>query len=266
MYWTPPAVKVGRVRRLNPELLIIKDSNPKGGGMGKRSRRRFKPFPWEAGLKKKAKSGGKKFAPVAGGTVEEFSVYAPFPGVHLGKVRVPMKRVRRRNTRHPLTIRVKGSKRGISWKRFRKVKGRKAGGIWARAAKYHRGRRVKILGKNFPLRKKIGGRKLTWRQVVSKHGVKAGRSLWRRAGGYYHARNRGRSRSRNPLQGIFELSPAYGRDYKNSKEVIAAFKAGKDFDGDYQVGFKLVSIRDFAPGATVMLRYAKQRKVAVTHV
>ncbi len=61
----------------------------------------------------------------------------------------------------------------------------------------------------------------------------------------------------------FELSPAYGRDYKNKAEVIAAFKSGKDFGGDYQLGFQLCSIRDleqFKP-YTANLRYKKLTQV-----
>jgi hypothetical protein len=59
----------------------------------------------------------------------------------------------------------------------------------------------------------------------------------------------------------YELSPAYGRDYKTAKEVKAAFEAGKDFVGDYNLRFALCSIRDFKPGDTVNLRYKKNRSV-----
>ena len=64
----------------------------------------------------------------------------------------------------------------------------------------------------------------------------------------------------------FELAPAYGRDYKNKAEVEAAFRAGKDFEGDYQLGFKPVGIKDFEPGTVVNLRYSGCRKVAVVRV
>ncbi len=54
------------------------------------------------------------------------------------------------------------------------------------------------------------------------------------------------------------LTPAYGRDYKNKKDVIQAYIQGKDFifapTGQY------CSIRDFK-GQQVMLRYDKLRKV-----
>ncbi len=61
----------------------------------------------------------------------------------------------------------------------------------------------------------------------------------------------------------FELSPAYGRDYKNAKDVKAAFIGGKDFDGDYQLNFQLCSIRDlegFKP-YTANLRYKRLTQV-----
>ncbi len=64
----------------------------------------------------------------------------------------------------------------------------------------------------------------------------------------------------------YELTPAYGRDYKNAAEVKAAWTAGKDFEGDYQLGFKPVNIEDIPKPCTVNLRYAKQRKLAVVKV
>lgn len=58
------------------------------------------------------------------------------------------------------------------------------------------------------------------------------------------------------------ISPAYGRDYKNGKLAGADFAAGKDFcmeslgqNGTY------CSIRDFAKGVTVSIRYNKQQNV-----
>lgn len=55
------------------------------------------------------------------------------------------------------------------------------------------------------------------------------------------------------------VTPAYARDYKNQKEVKEAFLSGVDFklqpEGCY------CSIRDFAPGVTVNVRYAKMMKV-----
>lgn len=53
---------------------------------------------------------------------------------------------------------------------------------------------------------------------------------------------------------FYELVPVY-RDYKSAADVVAAFKAGKDFRGDYQLNFKYCSIRDFAPGDTIELYY-----------
>ncbi len=64
----------------------------------------------------------------------------------------------------------------------------------------------------------------------------------------------------------FELSPAYGRDYKTAAEVKAAFASGMDFEGDYQLGFKPVNRPQLPKGATVMLRYARSRKVATAKV
>lgn len=52
-----------------------------------------------------------------------------------------------------------------------------------------------------------------------------------------------------------ELVPAYGRNYRNKAEVLAAWQEGKDFEGDYSIGFRLCSRRDFAPGTSVILRY-----------
>jgi hypothetical protein len=64
----------------------------------------------------------------------------------------------------------------------------------------------------------------------------------------------------------FELEPAYGRDYKTKKEVTDAFLAGKDFSGDYQLGFKPVNIQDIPKPCTVQLRYARKEKFAVLKV
>lgn len=60
---------------------------------------------------------------------------------------------------------------------------------------------------------------------------------------------------------FYELTPAYGRDYKNKAEVTNAFKEGKDFSGDYQMNFAYCSIRDFKPGDTVLLRYKRNTQV-----
>lgn len=58
-----------------------------------------------------------------------------------------------------------------------------------------------------------------------------------------------------------ELTPAYGRDYKSQVEAKEAFIEGKDWNGDYQLGFQLCSIRDFADGVPVLLRYNKLKSV-----
>ncbi len=63
------------------------------------------------------------------------------------------------------------------------------------------------------------------------------------------------------MSNYYELQPAYGRDYKNGKAAIADFVSGKDWMGDYQMGFAYCSIRDFKPGDTVDLRYSRLKKV-----
>jgi len=64
----------------------------------------------------------------------------------------------------------------------------------------------------------------------------------------------------------FELTPAYGRDYPNAKEVTQAFNDGKDFIGDYQFGFSLVNIKQLPRPCVVMLRYKKERAVVPVKV
>lgn len=64
----------------------------------------------------------------------------------------------------------------------------------------------------------------------------------------------------------YELTPAYGHDYKSKAEVIADFNAGKDFTGDYQMGFAYCSKTDFKPGDTVNLRYKRNTQVAVVPI
>lgn len=64
------------------------------------------------------------------------------------------------------------------------------------------------------------------------------------------------------------VSPAYGRDYKSKKEVEADFFGGKDFvmeSIDCQPGC-YCSMRDFAPGTKVEVRYAKMTKVVILEV
>ena len=62
------------------------------------------------------------------------------------------------------------------------------------------------------------------------------------------------------------LTPAFGRDYKNKKEIEADFRAGKDFILNAYNGSGLCSIRDFAKGVTVNLRYKKLQNVAVVKI
>lgn len=59
---------------------------------------------------------------------------------------------------------------------------------------------------------------------------------------------------------FLELTPAYGRDYKNKAAVEADFRAGKDVHIP-AMNNTLCSIADFAPGVTVNLRYNKNRSV-----
>jgi hypothetical protein len=63
-----------------------------------------------------------------------------------------------------------------------------------------------------------------------------------------------------------ELTPAHGRDEKNKKAIEQLFRDGKDFQGDYNLGFKLCSVRDFASGTKVLLRYKQNTQVAVVVV
>ena len=56
-------------------------------------------------------------------------------------------------------------------------------------------------------------------------------------------------------QDWMELVPAYGHNYRNKADVLAAWQEGKDFAGDYSIAFRLCSKRDFAPDTKVLLRY-----------
>jgi hypothetical protein len=61
--------------------------------------------------------------------------------------------------------------------------------------------------------------------------------------------------------GISPLLPAYGRDYKSQKDVLADWNANKDFltaGGQYTSKSDLVK---FHPGQTITIRYDKNRKV-----
>ena len=64
----------------------------------------------------------------------------------------------------------------------------------------------------------------------------------------------------------YELSPAYGRDYKTKAEVLADWNADKDFAGDYQLGFKPVNRQQLHESDTVILRYAKSTKLVSVKV
>lgn len=64
------------------------------------------------------------------------------------------------------------------------------------------------------------------------------------------------------------ISPAYGHDYRSADAAIEAFLTGKDFmlHTPLQYMGRYCSVRDFAPGAQVMLRYGKMRKVVPVRV
>lgn len=61
------------------------------------------------------------------------------------------------------------------------------------------------------------------------------------------------------------LSPAYGVDYKNKGEVLAAWLAGKDFIIE-SIGLfsgKPMNMEQADPRTTYSIRYAKLRKVCI---
>jgi hypothetical protein len=64
----------------------------------------------------------------------------------------------------------------------------------------------------------------------------------------------------------YEIQPAYGRDYKTGKEAKDAFASGKDFIGDYQMGFRYMSCRDLKPGDTALVRYRRNTQVVAVKV
>lgn len=62
------------------------------------------------------------------------------------------------------------------------------------------------------------------------------------------------------------LTPAYGRDYKSKKEVVADFEANLDFvlndirspwDGKY------INKEQIPPGTRVQIRFSNLRKIAL---
>lgn len=61
----------------------------------------------------------------------------------------------------------------------------------------------------------------------------------------------------------YELTPAYGRDYKTKAQVVAAWEAYHDFEGDYQLKFQIVNKEDIPKPCTVNLRYKGNRNVLV---
>lgn len=52
-------------------------------------------------------------------------------------------------------------------------------------------------------------------------------------------------------------------DYKTAKDAVAAFKAGKDFMAHSLWGQGYISIREFAIGVTVNIRYKRMERIAV---
>ncbi len=55
------------------------------------------------------------------------------------------------------------------------------------------------------------------------------------------------------------LTPAYGRDYKNRREVLEAFNSDKDFQ--LQPGGQYINKPQIKPGTVVNIRYNKLRQV-----
>jgi hypothetical protein len=62
------------------------------------------------------------------------------------------------------------------------------------------------------------------------------------------------------------VSPAYGRDYKNRRDALDAFKSGKDFTHETSLifgGGSYCSIRDFAPGEKIEIRYNRKQGIVI---
>lgn len=68
------------------------------------------------------------------------------------------------------------------------------------------------------------------------------------------------------LPNYLELCPAYGRDYKNATAAKADFLAGRDFVLPFALGGRYCSVRDFATGQAVLLRYSRLEKVTPAKV
>jgi hypothetical protein len=63
------------------------------------------------------------------------------------------------------------------------------------------------------------------------------------------------------------VTPAYGRDYTSKGAAVASFTKGDDWVlQSMQHGQGLISIKDFAPGVTVNLRFARMTKVVPVKV
>lgn len=60
------------------------------------------------------------------------------------------------------------------------------------------------------------------------------------------------------------VTPAYGRDYKSKKEVLADWEAGKDFQ--LQPSGQYMSIRDATPGMVLNIRYKRLTQICVVRV
>ena len=67
------------------------------------------------------------------------------------------------------------------------------------------------------------------------------------------------------MQDWIVAAPAYGRDYKNKKDAVAAFVSGKDW---LLMGLTCTyfSIRDLQAGTKVELRYNKRRNLTIYEV
>lgn len=63
------------------------------------------------------------------------------------------------------------------------------------------------------------------------------------------------------------ISPAYGRDYKTAVHAEKDFRDGKDFKMEsIHHGGMYCSIRDFAPGVKVMVRYNHNKSITQVEV